>query len=421
VIAPGEQIVDVFQGLGIALASGLLIGMERGWQTRRAPEGGKIAGIRTFGLIGLLGGLWGLIGQQAGLMLVGLGFIALTVLVASAYLGSLRVTRDYGATTIVAALVAFSLGALALLGYETVAAAGAVVTTILLGLKPTLHRWLENLERDELFAVLKLLLISVVLLPVLPDRGYGPWQAVNPFTIWWMVVLIAAVSSVGYFAIKAAGAAAGTLFTGLAGGLASSTAVTLSFSRLARGRTALRPLLGAGILIAWATMFPRVLVEVAVVNHRLFWPLAAPMLAMMSLTAATGLWLWHRHRAPLDAELELSNPFELGTALKFGLFLALIMLLAAAARQWLGNQGLYALAAASGIADVDAITLSVARLARHELPAEVAINAIVIAALVNTMVKGALVGLIARGAMVARVSVALLGTAAIAAAWFLMR
>jgi len=411
-------IVDVFEGLGIALASGLLIGMERGWQTRRTPEGGKVAGIRTFGLIGLLGGLWGLIGQQAGQLVMGLGFIALTILVTSAYLGSLRATRDYGATTVVAALVAFSLGALALLGFETVAAAGAVVTTVLLGLKPTLHRWLEHLEREELFAVLKLLLISVVLLPVLPDQGYGPWQALNPFALWWMVVLIAGVSSVGYFAVKAAGPAAGTLFTGLAGGLASSTAVTLSFSRLARGRSALRPLLAAGILIASATMFPRILVEVAVVNHRLVWPLAVPMLAMTGVTAAAGLWLWRRRRGELGAEVALSNPFELATAVQFGLFLALIMLLAAGVREWLGTKGLYALAAASGIADVDAITLSMARLAKDQVSPDVAVDCIVLAATVNTLVKGVLVGIIARGAMLARVGGALAAAALVAGAWF---
>lgn len=416
-----DPILDTFQGLAIALAIGLLIGMERGWQTRLTPEGSEFAGIRTFGLIGLLGGLWGVLAQQFGMLLLGFGFVGLTILVIAAHVSSLRSSRDYGATTIVAALVTFSLGAMAVLGYKTVAAASAVIVTTLLGLKPVLHRWLERLEREELFAVLKLLLISVVLLPVLPDRGYGPWLALNPFVLWWMVVLIAGVSSVGYFAIKAAGPAAGTLLTALAGGLTSSTAVALSFARLAQRTPAMQTLLSAGILLASATMFPRILVEVAVVNHRLLWVLAWPLLVMMALMAIAGLWLWRRQRSMTLTEVPLSNPFELGMALKFGLLLTVLMLLSAAARQWLGAKGIYALAAASGLADVDAITLSLARLAssgvNDGLDLGVAARGIVIAATVNTLVKAAMVAFIVRGAMAVRVAVVCVLAAVVAMAW----
>jgi uncharacterized membrane protein (DUF4010 family) len=219
-----------FFHLGVALAIGLLIGVERGWAERDEEEGTRVAGVRTFALIGLLGGAAALVAQPLGALLPALGLVALAGLFATAHVIHARTRPDQlGITVPVAGLLTFVLGALAAAGETAVAAAGAVVTALLLSSKPILHHWLGTLRRRELSAGLQLLLLSVVVLPLLPDQGYGPWQTLNPYRIWWMVVLIAAMSFVGYFAVKEVGARRGAVFTGLFAGLASSTALTLHF------------------------------------------------------------------------------------------------------------------------------------------------------------------------------------------------
>jgi len=395
--------MDLFIQLIVSLAIGLLVGLERGWQERAAPEGSRIAGLRTFGLIGFLGGLWAVLAERFGALTFGLAFAALAALMILAHREDVRRNRDLGITTVIAALVTFALGALAPLGQVEVAAAGAVLTTALLSLKPVLHRWLLWLEFQDLTAVIKLLLISVVVLPALPDRGYGPWEALNPYRIWWMVILIAALSFAGYVAIKLAGARRGVLLTGLLGGLVSSTLTTLTFSRLARERRA-DGVLAAGIVLASAVMLPRMLATVAVINPALLPMLAAP-LGLMAGAAGLGAWWLGRQQAdmPPESKLELGNPMKLLPALKFGGLLALVMLFANAMHAWLGHEGLYAAAAVSGISDVDAITLSLAQMAQGTIAEYTAARGIVIAALVNTAVKGALAAGIAGREMARRV------------------
>ena len=409
--------MELLIGLGLSLAIGLLVGVERGWQERDAPEGARIAGIRTFGLVGLLGGLWAVIGEVLGMVLLGIAFAAIAALMITAHLQDVRTGRDVGVTTVVAALVTFALGALAVLGYTKEAAAGAVVTTALLSLKPVLHGWLRRIESLQLFAGIKLLLISVVVLPVLPDQGYGPWQALNPYQIWWMVVLIAAISFAGYVSMRAAGVRRGVLLTGLLGGLASSTATTVTLARLQRG-TDLRALLAAGIVAASAIMFPRILLEVAVVNRALLTPLVFPLALMTAITVGSALWLARHSRTSTSEPItQVRNPMELIPALQFGLFLALVMLLTQGLNEWLGERGLYLLAAISGIADVDAITLSLANLARGSDATDAMWRGIILAAMVNTVFKGLLATFIAGRALAVYVLPVMGLTALIGLGW----
>jgi uncharacterized membrane protein (DUF4010 family) len=226
--------IDQLIRLGVALSTGLLVGVERGWRERDTEEGGRVAGVRTFGLIGLLGGVVGIIGTLFHQAIVPSAFAALSVVLVVAYAISAKRDTDVGITSLVAGLITFGLGVLSALGHLSIAAAVAVVTTIILGIKPALHGWLAKLTRIELKAALKLLLISVVLLPALPNAGYGPWNALNPYRIWWMVVLIASISFAGYVATRVFGDKRGAALTGVFGGLASSTALTLHFARLAR-------------------------------------------------------------------------------------------------------------------------------------------------------------------------------------------
>lgn len=391
------ETTELLQRLGVALAIGLLIGIERGWKTRDLTEGARVAGVRTFGVMGLLGGLSALLSELASPLVLAAAMLGLGGFIAINHWFTVKQNQDVGTTTLMAALAVFALGALAGFGQLAVAGATGVVLTLLLGLKPELHHVVERMAHRELMAVLQLLLISVVLLPVLPDQGYGPFQALNPYRIWWMVVLIAGLSFLGYLAMRLVGATRGVLLTGLLGGMASSTATAINLARFGRHAPAdAQRLLAAGAVAAVATMYPRVLIVVAVVEPVMVPHLAAPLLLAAVVALGGVAWRW-RHGLEVEEseKLQPRNPFELGVALQFGVLLALVMLLARALQAWAGDAGLYALAAASGLGDVDAITLSLAAmLGDGEIGARVAVIGAVIGAAANTVVKPALVAVV---------------------------
>lgn len=406
---------QIFYYLSVALAIGLLIGVERGWKEREAEEGERIAGVRTYGLIGLLGGVTSLLAAEYGVIFLGLAFLGVTGALTTVYVVNLHTADDdAGITSLVTGLLTFVFGALSGMGEVAVAAAFAVVTVLLLSYKPRLHYWVSALEAEELHAGIKLLLISVVLLPILPNEGFGPWQALNPYEIWWMVVLVAAISFTGYFAIKIAGTRRGAVFTGLFGGLASSTALTLHFSRMSRGEDGRAPMLATGILLACGTMFPRMLLIAVVLNASLFKPLIVPAVIMALLIYLPTVIYWRtQSNDQAGSESPFKNPLELKTALSFGLLLALVMLFGRALKSWFGEAGVLALAAASGVADVDAITLSLGRMSQDELPLKIASTGIVIAAAVNSVVKGGMATFIGGRAVGMRVGIPLVSSSVI--------
>lgn len=405
--------LENFKLLGIALAIGLLIGLERGWRTRDLDEGMRVAGLRTYGMISLLGGLTGLLAQQTDTYLMGFVFLGLTSVLLLAYSKSLDKFKDFSITGTIAMLTTFTLGALTVFGHITLAAASAVVITSLLGFKPLLHGWMKKLERHELNATLKLLLISVVVLPILPDQGYGPWAAFNPYHIWWMVVLITGVSYLGYFAIKIVGNRHGPVLTGVLGGLVSSTAVTLNLSKLSTQYPDMKNVLAAGILTACATMFARTLLLTSVINPTLFLVLFPALLVMSIFTYFVAFLLWQNGRGFQTIEqITLENPFQLGMALKFGAFLVVIMLLSKLLTVYFGDMGTYFLAATSGLADVDPITLSMSQMIKGGLNVSVAAKAILIAVSVNSGIKGIFSWVIGGPALALRVGGTLVGAVA---------
>ena len=415
--------LELFQRLGLALAIGLLMGVERGWQAREAAHGGALAGIRTFALIGLLGGVVGWLAQAlGGLVLVG-GFIALSAIVVAAHVvraGSGE--QNVGVTTQVAEIIAFALGAMAAMGQGEAAAAGGVVATALLGAKDTLHGWLRKLAHLELRAAIKLLLISVVLLPVLPNEGYGPEQVLNPYKLWLLVVMVAGISFIGYFAIKIAGPRIGSLLTGVFGGLASSTALTVSFARMGRESPGMQSLLAAGVALANATMYVRLWLIVYVLNPGIGERLAVP-LGCMTVAGLVATWLLWRSREEegRPGAMALSNPFELGMAIKFAALLALVMVASKLLQSWGGSAGLYLLSAGAGLADVDAVALSMAQMGGKSVALTVAATAITIAAFVNTGVKAALVSGLCGGLMARRIAYAMLAMVTAGAAGLSVR
>lgn len=385
--------LELLRRMGVALAAGLIIGLERGWHDRALEEGQRIAGVRTFGVIGLFGAGAAMLAEAFGGLVLAAAFVALGALLTVGHWRATADRRDFGITTLCVALVTFALGALAARGELVAAATGAVVVSLLLGIKAELHDSLRKLDRAELFATLRLLLITVVILPILPDQGYGPWQVLNPYRIWLMVVLIAGISYIGHFAVRLTGTRRGILATGLLGGMASSTAVTLNFGRLAKGNPRAGQPLAAGVVAASSMMFPRMLIILVAVAPdlaaRLVWPLAFASVAGLSIVA----W-WSRSGGDRPEPTEdggapvTRNPLDLRMALQFGALLVAIMLVARGAREWIGEEGVYAVAALSGIADVDAILLSLASMTGQGGISPVTAGlGILIAGAVNTAIK----------------------------------
>ena len=403
----GEHLI---WNLFIALLLGAIVGTQRGWVMRNSVEGSRVAGIRTFSLVGLLGGLVGILASIYTPLLLGFALIALVILACIAFVIQQRKSEDISITGVVSLVITFVLGSLAVSGEPVLAAAAAVITAVVLDNKKELHQALQRLQEYELDAALRLLLISIVLLPLLPNQAYGPWKALNPYEIWWMVVLIASISFVGYFAIKIGGAKRGILFTSVFAGLSSSTALTLQFSHLSREQANISPLLASGILLSCGTMFPRLLIVLSVINPELVTLLGPIALVMMAALYLPAWWIWRRSEVEqIEQPNKQTNPLALQSALFFGVVLAVIMLLSHALSDLFGSAGVLILSALSGITDVDAISLALGRQSTQTLSVETAALGILIAASVNTVVKMGMVVAIGDKALWRRVAPVMVG------------
>lgn len=383
---------DLLSRLAVALGIGLLVGLERGWRTRDAGETQRAAGLRTFALSGLLGGFSGAVAQEAGPVVLGFIFLAFTGAFTAFHWLEARTNKDVGATTVVAGLLTFVLGAYALLGNLQVAVAGAVAMTLALALREPLHQWVATLRWEEIRAALILLAMTFLLLPVLPDRTIDPWDAINPAEIWLIAIMIAAISFGGYVAVRLFGDRLGILMAGAAGGLASSTATTLTLARLARGNRGADRLLAGGILVAGAIMVVRVGVIAFLLNRALALQLLPALVAMGAVLATGATMLLLRRTDELRPEIEITNPLELGTAIKMALVIVTVIVAVQLVQGQLGAAGVLAVALVSGIADVDAINISMARLAGHQVAMETAVLAVVAAVAVNGVAKAVMAG-----------------------------
>ncbi|MDX1648867.1 MAG: DUF4010 domain-containing protein [Myxococcota bacterium] len=402
--------------LAAALAIGVVVGLERGFHLRQEAPGTRIAGLRTFIVAALLGAVSSLLADTFGAAVLAAALLALAGLALAGYVLRVRQSGDRGATTELALLATFALAALAVHGAALEAVALATVLAAVLGAKTPLHAGLAWLEPVEMRAMLQVLVLAAVALPLLPARDLGPWDAVNPRTIGWLVLLIVGLQLVGWFAVRLLGARRGVLLTALLGGLSSSTAVTVAFARMAARGGAPQRMLAAGVALAAAAMVPRMLIEVAAVQPTLLARLLLPLGALGLVPVAAAAWTAWGPGAGDGAEADgpdvaLRNPFELSAALGWAALLTLLALAVGAARVWLGDPGVYAVAALAGLADVDAIAIALARAAGGGLEAGVAAGGIVVAGLVNTLSKAALAGLVGGGRFGLR-SAAILGAAA---------
>jgi uncharacterized membrane protein (DUF4010 family) len=387
---------EILLGLLVALAAGALIGLERE-QTMTLDRTHSIGGVRTFPLIALAGALSALASQSMGVWPIFGALLIVGIFVAVSHYHEWSREKAPGITTEVAALITFLLGVMALLpdlrletGQRFLligASAGAVMA--LLSFKEPLHHAVERISNDDIYATAKFVILALIVLPALPNRTFGPWDVLNPFEIGVLIVLVAGISFIGYIATRIAGNRKGLVVTGILGGLVSSTAVTVSLATRVREAPKTAALAGVGILTASATMFLRILAIVGIVDLELvpvlIWPMG--LMAAVGYMAALALYRSSRPKLVETKPVSHRNPFELGVALKFGLLFAVVIVVAKAAQVYLGDRGLYASSVLSGVTDVDAISLSVARFHREGLAALTATIAITLAAVTNSVAK----------------------------------
>jgi uncharacterized membrane protein (DUF4010 family) len=397
------------RAFAIALFLGALVGIEREKRQADAPARG-IGGIRTFILFAEAGAIAAWLSRvaESPWIFAAAGACA-TALVIAGYLAAVRKRPDdIGLTTEIAALVVFLLGGLAVAGEAGLAVALAIATSAILAFKQPMHAVVGRIDRDDLYAGLKLLFATFIVLPVLPDRPVDPWGALNPYRMWWLVILISGLSLVGYVATRWLGRGRGLPLTGLFGGLVSSTAVTLAFARRSRDEASdvgLADSLAAGMLLAWSVMFVRIAVEVTAVHPALLSQLAVPLAALTTVAGIAAAIAYRRAGRAARArgnDVPLRNPFSLMAAMRFAALFAAVLLVVKLVEHHAPGRGLYGVAALAGLTDVDAITLSVAVSARGgSIPDATAVGAILVAAITNTLVKlGIVVGL--GGAALAR-------------------
>jgi uncharacterized membrane protein (DUF4010 family) len=380
--------IVIFQQFFIALMLGALIGLERERSTYKQKRM-MYAGIRTFPLIALFGALSAYFAQILSAWILIVNILIMGVLVIIVYF----VTTDmhgkhFGATSEIAGLLTFFIGVLAYYNEIVFATVLAITITFILYLREPLHTFAQHLKRGELEDTLKFIVIAFVILPFLPNQGFGPYDIFNPYVIWLMVVLISGISYVGYFFMKWFGEK-GIELAGIFGGLVSSTAVTISFaarSKQIRSKKIIRPLL-LGVVLANSIMFIRILVEVFLIHRPLFYALILPLSALFTLSLVFIFFLWKKDKH-VKGKVDLKSPFRLWPALKFGAFFALVLAVVKIADVYLSTKGVYVVSLISGFADVDAITLSLSHLAKGDLALEIAKRGIMIAALTNVAVKG---------------------------------
>lgn len=368
----------------ISLALGALIGIER----ERKREGAEFAGVRTFILIALLGTISAYLSQFFAFFWF-FAFAGLVVLVGLSYLVTTRKNGDVGITTEIAAFLTFGLGVLCFTdeGLQ-VAPILAIIITTLLAIKPQIHKFAHRISEKELINTLKFLIIAFVILPLLPNEFIGPLEVFNPYQIWLMVVFISAISFTGYILMKFIGPEKGLGVTGIVGGLVSSTAVVTSMAARVKESEFLMKAAVFATVVASSMMFLRMLFEVSVINPTLLPQLVAPMLLMGVLGIILGIFIWRRTEIrEMDAKLKLDNPFSLKPALVFGALFLAILFISKISNTYLGSSGVYIASLISGVADVDAITISMALLAPKTISNTTAVTAITLAAISNTVFK----------------------------------
>lgn len=390
------ELAGPVQAFATALGIGLLIGLER----ERRPD--SAAGLRTFALVSMLGCLFGLLGEKTGgPWLLAVGLVVIAAAMVAANFSAVQEEQYRGFTSEAAVIVCYGLGAAVWYGYATLAVMLAITTTILLYFKAQLRHISDSLTPRDINSILQFAVLSLVVLPILPNQDYGPYQALNPRQVWWMVVLISGLALAGYMALRIIGARHGAAVLGIFGGLASSTATTMMFSRHAANHANLIRMSAIVILIANLMVMLRIGVVAAVVAPQLMAPLATVLACGILPGLAVTILGWRALAGAGELPMpEVSNPTELKTALSFGLLYGVVLLASAWLQDAAGSSGLFIVALASGLTDADASVLSSLRLFNlDKVAAAPAVIAVTLALVANLAFKIGLVVSIGGGAL----------------------
>ncbi len=392
---------EIFEILAIALGLGVLVGLQR----ERSQS--ELAGIRTYPLIAVLGTVSALLADVYGGWVMGTGVLAIAALIVIGNVVKIRTgSADPGMTSEAAMLLMYGVGAYLVTGHRGVAIALGGGVAVLLHAKEWSHAVARKIGDDDFTAVMQFALISLVVLPVLPNREFGPYLVLNPREIWLMIVLISGISLGGYAAYKALGDRAGTLIGGFLGGLISSTATTVSYARKARLSVSSSNLAAIVIMIASAVVFLRVFVEIAVVAPDMLRVAALPVCTMFLVLTGLSAIMWRGSEKQTSGLPTHGNPTNLRSAIVFGLLYAAVIFAVAAAKEHLGDSGLFGVAIISGLTDMDAITLSNAQLVRAgRLDADTAWRLILVAGLSNLGFKTGTVALLGGRTLLKRILV----------------
>ncbi len=376
--------------LFISIGLGLLVGLER------QSSDSKTAGIRTFPMVTVMGTVCGMLGQVYGGWVIAAGFLSVTAILVISNIHRMRMKDESpGMTTEIAVLLMYAIGVYLVQKNYPVAVVVTGVLVVLLHFKSTIHGWVDRIGQKDLVGIVQFILISMVILPILPDQAYDKYESLNPKETWWMVVLIVGISLVGYFLYKIFGGKAGVLLGGILGGLISSTATTLSYAKRAAGGGGAIKLAAFVILTASAVSMIRVLVEVSVVAPGSFKQIAIPLAAELALMIFLVVLLFFRHRKEKNEMPEQGNPAQLKSAITFALLYAAVRFITSAVQEEFGDEALYVVSVVSGLTDMDAITLSTARMAEsEEISDSMAWKLILIATMSNLVFKGGMAAVI---------------------------
>ena len=397
----------------VSIFLGALIGLQREF-TQQKGKSPHFAGFRTFVLITLFGGIMGYLSDGFDSLFVIVGFAGIVLIMLVSYILNYTKGKELSATTEISGILAYIIGVMCTAGYIKLAVILGIVIAALLTFKERFHTLARKLEKKELFAVIKFAIVSLVVLPILPNKNYSPMDipgfgdillglglkgdflaqltVFNPAHIWLMVVFVSGLSFLGYFLVKIIGSKKGYGVLGFIGGLVSSTAVTLSMAgESKRHKENYFPFVLA-VILATSVTFIRIIFEVAVVNNSLLSTLFIPMIIMAIVGFIIAYFFYRKRDKNKKAKkIEFKQPFALKPAIKFGLFFAFILLISKIAQLLFGSTGIYATSILSGLADVDAITLSMSALSKSGTISNfVATTAIILAAISNTLVKAGL-------------------------------
>ncbi|HEY1171554.1 MAG TPA: MgtC/SapB family protein [Verrucomicrobiae bacterium] len=412
-----NELLIILKPIALSLALGLLVGLQR------ERTNATLAGFRTFPLITLAGAMSALLAAEFGGWIVAMGFVVIGAMVVVGNLAEMKKPHpDTGVTTETAMLVMYCVGAYLVVGSAMVGVIVGGVVAVLLHLKPEMKRFAGKIGDEDFKAIMQFVVISMIILPVLPNEYYGPYSVLNPFKLWLMVVFIVGLSLTGYVIYKFFGEKAGTLTGGILGGLISSTATTVSYARRTKESPNTASLAAVVLMIASAIVFIRVLLLIVTTAPAFFREAVGPISALLVITIVLAGVAWFKGRDGKSKMPEQKNPSELKAALVFGAMYGLVLLGVAAAKENFGERGLYAVAILSGLTDMDAITLSVSQMVQQQhVDGRTGWRLVIVAALSNLVFKTGIVAVLGNPALLGRVAMlfggAFIGGLVIIFAW----